>query len=71
MIQRIYYGPCDKNHSIFFPNIKEFWIAITLIISLIFLGLMPQKILNISKDTISSIYYFQKKFINSISKTRL
>lgn len=71
MIQRIYYGSCNKNYLMFSPNIKEFFVLIILILALFFLGLMPQKILNISKDTISSIYYFQKKFINSISKTRL
>ncbi|QFQ32899.1 NADH-quinone oxidoreductase subunit M [Buchnera aphidicola (Aphis fabae)] len=71
MVQRIYYGPCKKNYSIFYPNIQEFWISIILIITLIFLGLMPQKILNISQGTIFSIYHFQKKNINSISKTRL
>ncbi|QCI18723.1 NuoM family protein [Buchnera aphidicola] len=71
MIQRIYYGPVKKNCSTLFPNIKEILILIILVLSLIFLGLMPQKILNISQDTISSIYYFQKEFINSILKIRL
>ncbi|QIQ41213.1 MAG: NADH-quinone oxidoreductase subunit M [Buchnera aphidicola (Aphis urticata)] len=71
MIQRIYYGSSKQNYSIVSPNMKELGILIILIFSLFFLGLIPQKILNISKDTISSIYYFQKKFVNSISKTRL
>ncbi|WP_348769517.1 NADH-quinone oxidoreductase subunit M [Buchnera aphidicola] len=68
MIQRIYYGPSRRDNVILSPNIKEFLISIILIFSLVFLGLMPQKILNFSQDTISSIYHFKKKFVNSISK---
>lgn len=60
MIQRIFYGPCKIKNLRFFPNIKEFFISIILILALIFLGFMPQKILNISQNTISSIYHFQK-----------
>ncbi|QCI16995.1 NADH-quinone oxidoreductase subunit M [Buchnera aphidicola (Aphis helianthi)] len=71
MIQRIYYGPSQKSCLTLFPNIKELWILIILMLVLIFLGVMPQKILNIAQDTISSIYHFQKEFINSILKTRL
>ncbi|UPT14539.1 complex I subunit 4 family protein [Buchnera aphidicola] len=71
MMQRIYYGPSKQKNSIIFPNIKEFGISIILIFTLLFVGLTPKKILNISKDTISSIYCFQEKFMNSISKTRL
>ncbi|ALD15128.1 NADH-quinone oxidoreductase subunit M [Buchnera aphidicola (Aphis glycines)] len=68
MMQRIYYGSSKQKHAIIFPNMKEFGISIILIFTLLFVGLIPQKILNISTDTISSIYYFQKKIVNSISK---
>lgn len=71
MMQRIYYGPCKTSYAKCSPNIQDFCILIILILALIFVGLMPQKILNISQDTISSIYHLHKKNINSILQTRL
>lgn len=60
MIQKMYYGFSKKDIPIFFLNIKDFFISIVLIFSLILLGLMPQKILNISFESIHFIYNFQK-----------
>ncbi|CAL4320308.1 NADH-quinone oxidoreductase subunit M [Buchnera aphidicola (Protaphis terricola)] len=71
MIQRIYYGSTRNYNLIIFSNIKEIWILTILAFALIFLGLMPQKILNISYDTIRFIYYFKEEFFNSILKIRL
>lgn len=61
MIRKIYYGASKKNFPKFFLNIKEFWISIILIFALIFLGLIPQKILNISFESIHFIYNFSKR----------
>jgi NADH-quinone oxidoreductase subunit M len=61
MIQKIYYGLSKHDFPKFFLNIKEFWISIVLIFALIFLGLIPQKILNISFESIHFIYNFSKR----------
>ncbi|QIQ41767.1 MAG: NADH-quinone oxidoreductase subunit M [Buchnera aphidicola (Microlophium carnosum)] len=68
IIQRIFYGPCKKNCSMFFINRQELFITIALIFMLVFLGLNPQKVINTSYNSIHNI---QKKFNNSILKIRL
>ncbi|QCI17572.1 NuoM family protein [Buchnera aphidicola (Acyrthosiphon lactucae)] len=68
IIQNIFYGPYKKNFSIFFVKKQELCIIIALIFMLVFLGLNPQKIIDISYNPIHNI---QKEFNNSILKIRL
>lgn len=69
MIQKIFYGPHhQKKLQMFFLNKRELWTIISLISMLIFIGVKPQKIINISYNSINSI---QKEFNYSISKIRL
>ncbi|WAI18123.1 MAG: NuoM family protein [Buchnera aphidicola (Acyrthosiphon caraganae)] len=62
MMQKIFYGPCKRKFSIFFVNKQELWTIIVLILMLIFLGLNPQKIIDISYNSIHNI---QKELNNS------
>lgn len=68
MIHRIFYGSHIRNFKIFFLNKHEISIIIPLIFMLIFLGFNPQKVLDISYNSIHNI---QKKFTDSTSKIRL
>jgi len=68
MIQKMFYGPCKKQFSMFSINKKELWTILTLIFILLFIGLNPQKIIDISYNSIHNI---QKEFNNSILKIRL
>jgi len=55
IIQKIFYGPCKKKYSVFFIKKQELWIILALIFMLIFLGLQPQKIIDISYNFIHDI----------------
>ncbi|WAI11927.1 MAG: NuoM family protein [Buchnera aphidicola (Macrosiphum albifrons)] len=68
MMKKIFYGPCKKKFSNFFIKKEELWIIIVLIFTLVFLGLNPQKIIDISYNFIHNI---EKEFNNSILKIRL
>lgn len=68
MIQRIFYGSCKINSTVKYLNKKEIVTVIILMFMLIFLGLKPQSILDISY---SSIHNIHKEFTNSISEIRL
>lgn len=68
MIQHIFYGPCRKKFSIFLIKKQELWTVLALIFMLVFIGLNPQKIIDVSYNSIHNI---QKEFNNSILKIRL
>ncbi|BAB12883.1 NADH-quinone oxidoreductase subunit M [Buchnera aphidicola str. APS (Acyrthosiphon pisum)] len=67
VIQKIFYGPCKQNIKVFFINKQEVWTIIALVFTLVFLGLNPQKIIDVSYNSIHNI---QKEFNNSILKIR-
>ncbi|QCI15856.1 NADH-quinone oxidoreductase subunit M [Buchnera aphidicola] len=68
MIQKVFYGSYHKNFTIFYIKKIELWTIIALIFILIFLGFNPQKVINISYNSIHNI---QQKFNHSILKIRL
>jgi len=55
IIQKTFYGPCKKKYSVFLIEKQELWIILALIFMLIFLGLKPQKIIDISYNSIHDI----------------
>jgi len=57
IIQKIFYGAYKKNFTIFFINKQELWTILALVFVLIFLGINPQKIIDLSYP---SIHNFQK-----------
>ncbi|QIE01907.1 NADH-quinone oxidoreductase subunit M [Buchnera aphidicola] len=55
-IQNIFYGSCAKHSSVIFIQKRILCILIIIAIMIIFLGLYPQAIINISYDSIYNIY---------------
>ncbi|CAL4320086.1 NADH-quinone oxidoreductase subunit M [Buchnera aphidicola] len=55
MIQKIYYGVSQKKFLLSPVSIQELWIVLVLIFSLIFIGLQPQTILEISQYSLINI----------------
>ncbi|CAL4326228.1 NADH-quinone oxidoreductase subunit M [Buchnera aphidicola] len=55
MIHKIFYGSSKKVLPMFFLNKKELWTIIVLIITLVFLGINPQKIIDASYNSIHNI----------------
>ncbi|AEO07977.1 NADH-quinone oxidoreductase subunit M [Buchnera aphidicola] len=54
-IQNIFYGSCEANNSVMFIPKRILFITILLVCILIFLGLYPQAIINISYNSIHTI----------------
>ena len=54
-IQKIFYGIHKKNFFLFHINKQEFWTILVLIFALIFIGIRPQKIIDITYNSIHNI----------------